>query len=330
MLEWHKQEGDAIAADETLVEVSTDKVDAEVPSPVAGTIVKIHAAEGDTVAVGALLAEIAAIGPTANRGASAAANLRWRSTPTRHRYPGMRQRRAAHADGRRPGRAPPGYRRDRRHRHADRRRVRHRGHDPRVGREGRRRGQGRRHGRRDLDRQGRHGAARSGRRHDHRDPRRGGRDGRRRPGDRADAARRRSRSRAAAARIRPPRLPPSAPAARAGPAAHATDGKAPTPPGRRRVAAAEGVDLGGVHGQRPAAGGSRRPTSSPPPTAHRPAPLRPAAPPPAPGRPPGRAQLPRAVRRRSRATWTRACARSRPRPRSARSPSRRWTPGASS
>src|SRR6266851_3822563 len=59
VLEWHKQEGDTVQADETLVEISTDKVDAEVPSPVAGTVVKIHAAEGETVAVGALLAEIA-------------------------------------------------------------------------------------------------------------------------------------------------------------------------------------------------------------------------------------------------------------------------------
>src|SRR6476646_3377983 len=62
VLEWHKQEGDSIDADETLVEISTDKVDAEVPSPVAGTIVKLHAAEGDTVAVGALLAEISTNG----------------------------------------------------------------------------------------------------------------------------------------------------------------------------------------------------------------------------------------------------------------------------
>ena len=62
VLEWHKQEGDSIAVDETLVEISTDKVDAEVPSPVAGTIVKLHAAEGDTVAVGAVLAEIATNG----------------------------------------------------------------------------------------------------------------------------------------------------------------------------------------------------------------------------------------------------------------------------
>src|SRR3954471_11491086 len=59
ILEWHRQEGDEISEDETLVEISTDKVDAEVPAPVSGTVVKIHAAEGDTVGVGAVLAEIA-------------------------------------------------------------------------------------------------------------------------------------------------------------------------------------------------------------------------------------------------------------------------------
>src|SRR5947207_12113829 len=58
ILEWRKHEGDEVAEDETLVEVSTDKVDAEVPAPVSGTVVKIHAAEGDTVQVGAVLAEI--------------------------------------------------------------------------------------------------------------------------------------------------------------------------------------------------------------------------------------------------------------------------------
>ena len=58
VLEWHKQEGDTVAVDETIVDISSDKVDAEVPAPVAGTIAKVHAAEGDTVAVGALLAEI--------------------------------------------------------------------------------------------------------------------------------------------------------------------------------------------------------------------------------------------------------------------------------
>src|SRR4051812_19530679 len=59
ILEWHKQEGDEVSQDETLVEISTDKVDAEVHSPVSGTVVKIHAAEGDTVGVGNVLAEIA-------------------------------------------------------------------------------------------------------------------------------------------------------------------------------------------------------------------------------------------------------------------------------
>src|SRR5690242_9761117 len=62
VLEWHKQEGDAVEVDETIVEISTDKVDAEVPSPAAGRIVKIHAAEGETVAVGAVLAEISTNG----------------------------------------------------------------------------------------------------------------------------------------------------------------------------------------------------------------------------------------------------------------------------
>ena len=59
ILEWHKAEGDTVAADETIVDISTDKVDAEVPSPASGTVVRILAPEGETVAVGAVLAEIA-------------------------------------------------------------------------------------------------------------------------------------------------------------------------------------------------------------------------------------------------------------------------------
>ena len=59
VLEWRKQEGDRVEADEVLVDVSTDKIDAEVPAPASGTVVKIHVAEGDTVQVGAVLAEIA-------------------------------------------------------------------------------------------------------------------------------------------------------------------------------------------------------------------------------------------------------------------------------
>ena len=52
VLEWHKQEGDTVELDETLVEISTDKVDAEVPAPAAGVLVKIHVPEGETVQVG--------------------------------------------------------------------------------------------------------------------------------------------------------------------------------------------------------------------------------------------------------------------------------------
>jgi 2-oxoglutarate dehydrogenase E2 component (dihydrolipoamide succinyltransferase) len=55
---WFKQVGDAIAADEPLFEVSTDKVDSEVPAPAAGVLAEILVAEGDTVEVGARLAVI--------------------------------------------------------------------------------------------------------------------------------------------------------------------------------------------------------------------------------------------------------------------------------
>jgi pyruvate dehydrogenase E2 component (dihydrolipoamide acetyltransferase) len=58
ILKWLKQEGETIAVDEPLFEISTDKVDTEVPSPVAGTVTKILVAEGETVAVGTALAEI--------------------------------------------------------------------------------------------------------------------------------------------------------------------------------------------------------------------------------------------------------------------------------
>ncbi|HIE21258.1 MAG TPA: hypothetical protein EYP73_01505, partial [Acidimicrobiia bacterium] len=52
ILRWAKQVGDTIAEDEVLVEISTDKVDTEVPSPVAGTILEILVPEGETVEVG--------------------------------------------------------------------------------------------------------------------------------------------------------------------------------------------------------------------------------------------------------------------------------------
>ena len=55
---WLKQVGDTVAVDEPLLEVSTDKVDTEIPSPVAGTLLEIKAEEDDTVEVGAVLALI--------------------------------------------------------------------------------------------------------------------------------------------------------------------------------------------------------------------------------------------------------------------------------
>lgn len=55
---WRKKPGDFVAAGEALVDVTTDKVDVEVPSPAAGKLVRILADEGKTVAVGAPLAEI--------------------------------------------------------------------------------------------------------------------------------------------------------------------------------------------------------------------------------------------------------------------------------
>jgi pyruvate dehydrogenase E2 component (dihydrolipoamide acetyltransferase) len=62
---WLKAVGDEVAVDEPLVEVSTDKVDTEIPSPVAGTLLEISAEEDDTVAVGGQLAVIGSGAPAA-------------------------------------------------------------------------------------------------------------------------------------------------------------------------------------------------------------------------------------------------------------------------
>jgi 2-oxoglutarate dehydrogenase E2 component (dihydrolipoamide succinyltransferase) len=59
---WFKKVGDTIAADEPLFEVSTDKVDTEVPSPIAGTLTEIRVAEGETVAVGTVIAVVGGAG----------------------------------------------------------------------------------------------------------------------------------------------------------------------------------------------------------------------------------------------------------------------------
>ncbi len=69
ILRWAKKIGDSIAEDEVLVEISTDKVDTEVPSPIAGTIIEILVAEGDTVEVGV---DLVVIGEAGEQPSSAA------------------------------------------------------------------------------------------------------------------------------------------------------------------------------------------------------------------------------------------------------------------
>ena len=71
---WFKKPGDAVAVDEMLCELETDKVTVEVPSPVVGTLSEIVAAEGETVGVDALLAQVA-------EGAAAAAPAAKAETP---------------------------------------------------------------------------------------------------------------------------------------------------------------------------------------------------------------------------------------------------------
>src|SRR5579864_4517599 len=66
---WLKHEGDFVKRDEPIVEVVTDKVNAEIPSPFEGKLVKISVSEGETVRVGAVLAQI-------ETGAAAAAPAR--------------------------------------------------------------------------------------------------------------------------------------------------------------------------------------------------------------------------------------------------------------
>src|SRR6266699_3046821 len=55
---WLKREGEFVKRDEPIVEVVTDKVNAEIPSPFEGTLVKIDAGEGQVVRVGAVIAQI--------------------------------------------------------------------------------------------------------------------------------------------------------------------------------------------------------------------------------------------------------------------------------
>src|SRR5712692_8283271 len=72
---WFKKPGDAVAVDEPLVELETDKVTIEVPAPAAGVLADIAAKDGETVAVGALLGKITE--GTQAPGKASAAPLGW-------------------------------------------------------------------------------------------------------------------------------------------------------------------------------------------------------------------------------------------------------------
>ncbi len=93
---WLKQEGDAVAKDEPIVEIETDKVAVEVPSPVDGVLAKQRVKEGDTVEVGAIIADV-----TTGAGAAPA-----KSAPKRDAEPA-----AASGGGSAEGRPMPSARR---------------------------------------------------------------------------------------------------------------------------------------------------------------------------------------------------------------------------
>jgi 2-oxoglutarate decarboxylase len=71
ILEWHAKVGDFVKVDDTIVEISTDKVDVELPSPASGTVTEILAEEGDTVGVGQVIARLS---PQNDAAASAASH----------------------------------------------------------------------------------------------------------------------------------------------------------------------------------------------------------------------------------------------------------------
>src|SRR5690348_15474720 len=70
---WLKNEGDHVDADEPLLEVSTDKVDTEVPSPASGTLISIKVREDETVEIGVELAVIGDAGENASTAPTQAA-----------------------------------------------------------------------------------------------------------------------------------------------------------------------------------------------------------------------------------------------------------------
>jgi 2-oxoglutarate dehydrogenase E2 component (dihydrolipoamide succinyltransferase) len=72
IVKWLKQVGDKVDRDEPLFEISTDKVDAEIPSPAAGTLLEVMVTEGTTVEINTIVGRIGAEGEAATKSSSAA------------------------------------------------------------------------------------------------------------------------------------------------------------------------------------------------------------------------------------------------------------------
>jgi len=107
---WLKKEGDFVKKDEPLVEVVTDKVNAEIPSPFEGVLIKISVAEGTTIAIGTEIAQIEVDGPGTAEPAAAVAEV----TPPAPQTEATASAPApapAPADGAAPGRFSPAVRR---------------------------------------------------------------------------------------------------------------------------------------------------------------------------------------------------------------------------
>ncbi len=261
ILEWQVKVGDFIKLDETIVEISTDKVDLELPSPASGTVTEILVQEGDTVTVGQVIARIAvgADGAGATQGAPGDASTSGVQTPVPDGN-GSRSVNDGDGSGNGAGAGDPAATA------SDDGATQARLVDvvtPAAGEsvsEGTilewrakvgERDQGERHDRRDLDRQGRRRAAGSGQRH--------GRELLVQEGETVTVGQviarieaRRARRRRGAATRQPRRRRRGS---RANGAGGSPDGVKASPVAAR-VAASEGVDLAGVAGQRP--GGSDR------------------------------------------------------------------------
>ena len=116
IVRWIKKVGDAVDRDEPLFEISTDKVDAEIPAPAAGVLTEIKVKEGETVAVNSVVATIGAsseISTQEPRAPSAPARLRRRVisvVPCRRRGSDRHAKAAARRASPTAGRLPPASR----------------------------------------------------------------------------------------------------------------------------------------------------------------------------------------------------------------------------